>query len=142
MSLIIQKESFANFDPISDSFVTSHNGYTGGADEFLFYLKNNDATKTYKNIQISPVFHDGELAEGAILTNTGWSVKIAYGSEKLSEKDWNSVSINSKCEIESISNDINTRHPIRVRIYCPGKSSPQVRLDLKLNLSYIEEVLS
>lgn len=141
MSLIIQNESFANFDPILDSFVTSHNGYTGGADEFLFYLKNDDLNKTYRNIQIKPVFHQGELEEGAVLTNTGWSVKIAYGSDLLSEREWDEVPINQICEIESISNDITLRYPVRVRIYCPGKATPQVRLDLKLNLSYIEEVV-
>ena len=141
MSLIIQNDTFATFDPVLDSFVTSHNGYTGGADEFLFYLKNTDPNKNYKNIQIKPVFHEGELEEGAILTNTGWSVKIAYGSDLLSEREWDEVPINQMCEIESISNDINLRHPIRVRIYCPGKASPQVREDLKLNLSYIEEMI-
>lgn len=138
MSLLIKKDDQTNFDFISDKFVTSHNGFTGGSDEFLFYLKNTDPNKSYKNIQITPVFHEGELEENAILTNTGWSVKVNYGSDKLSEKDWDKVPINQMCVIPEISNDVNLLHPIRVRIYCPGKATPQVREDFKLNLTYIE----
>jgi hypothetical protein len=148
MSLLIFRDTSleTNFNLNNESFITTHNGYTGGSYEFVFYLKNNDASLYYTDIVVKPVFPVEELLPGNLLSETGWSIKVSYGSDsQLTEKEWNEIQINEELQVPDIGNsesaNTDSYFPINVRVYCPGKTESQIRNDLSLNLRYIQNIV-
>ena len=141
MSLIILD---ADKNPISSAFVTEHNGFTGGQEEFLFYFKNQYPEFYYENIQVIVKMPD--LDTGGIFSESGWSVKIKYGSEQPTEKQWGDILINNSLTIPSIGSSVvaNTESlfPVWVRVFCPGHTSPQYKKDIKLDLKYYKKMVT
>ncbi len=141
MSLIILD---ADKNPISSAFVTEHNGFTGGQEEFLFYFKNQYPEFYYENIQVIVKMPD--LDTGGIFSESGWSVKIKYGSEQPTEKQWGDILINNSLTIPNIGSSVvaNTESlfPVWVRVFCPGHTSPQYKKDIKLDLKYYKKMVT
>ena len=135
----------ANQNSSLTELVSSHNGYTGGSFEKKFYLRNDEADKYYTNIEVVPVFANDELPNGALYTTTGWSIKLKYGSEQPSEEEWAEINVNERLEVPSIgtiaSGNTDTYYPIWVRIYCPGNTSPVIKTDFSIKVSYVESVV-
>lgn len=149
MSLLIYKSisDEVSFNESTDFFLTTHNGYTGGSYEFVFYLKNSDASLYYTNILVKPEFPTTELIPNNILSESGWSIKLSFGSDfQLTEKEWNEIQINEEVSIPDIGNsqsaNTDSYFPINVRVYCPGKTESQIRNDLSLSLRYIQNVVT
>lgn len=148
MSLLIYKttSSALPMNLNNDSFITTHNGYTGGSYEFTFYLKNSDSNLYYTDILVKPEFPITELLPNNILSESGWSIKLSFGSDgQLTEKEWNEIQINEELSVPDIGNtesaNTDSFFPINVRIYCPGKTQSQIRNDLSLSLRYIENIV-
>ena len=136
MSLsILDKDS----NLITGPLVTNHNGFTGGQDEVLIYLKNQYAQYYYENVELS-VSIEGELEEGDIFSTSGWSVKLSFGSEQPTEREWGDILVNSKIQIGNIgsSSVANTEsfYPIWIRVFCPGHTEPQIKNNISISLVY------
>lgn len=134
MSLVILD---SNFEPLTSLF-TNHNGFTGGAYEQKIYLRNYSSEFYYSHIRVSVSMPD--LAEGDLFSSSGWSVKLKYGEEQPTDKEWGEVLINGACELPPLGTvDVaNTESalPIWVRVYCPGHEEPKIKNDIKLVLFF------
>lgn len=142
MSLIILD---ADLQPIKGPFVTEHNGFTGGQQEFIFYFKNQFPEFYYENISVKVSMPD--LIEGDLFSESGWSVKLKYGSEQPTEKEWGNVVINNELVLpDSIGSaevaNTESLFPVWVRVFCPGHTSPQYKTDISLSLKYYKKIVT
>lgn len=140
MSLTILDE---NKQPLVNGLQTVHNGFTGGADEVLFYIKNLHQEYYYTHIKLEVLMPD--LATGEIFTTSGWSIKLKYGSEQPTDKEWGDILVNNEIPIPDIGNNLNsettTYHPIWIRVFCPGHTNPKIRQDMKFKLKYLKKLV-
>jgi hypothetical protein len=142
MSLIVLD---ADKQPITSSFITEHNGFTGGQQEFLFYFKNQFPEFYYENIELTVEMPD--LDQGGIFSESGWSVKIKYGSEQPTEKIWGDILINNSLILpvsigSSLVANTESFFPVWVRVFCPGHTPPQYKNDIKLSLKYYKKLVT
>lgn len=141
MSLIILD---SELQPITGAFVTEHNGFTGGQQEFVFYFKNQFPEFYYENIRLKVEMADLEL--GSIFSESGWSVKLKFGSEQPTEKEWGDVIVNNEITLPvdiGSSEVANTESlfPVWVRVFCPGHTDPQYKTDINLSLKYFKKLV-
>ncbi|MBM88225.1 MAG: hypothetical protein CMQ41_07575 [Gammaproteobacteria bacterium] len=128
-------ESFEN-DPLR-SF---HNGHTGGSHEQLLFVRNQNPSKYYTNIVLSPVvigvYDDTEGEFGT----SGWGIKLLYGKRRPTEAEWDMVKSGAGIKIPNIGSseaaDTFTNHPVWVRIFCPGGEPAQIRENMQLHITY------
>ena len=136
----------ADQNALETDLITNHNGYTGGSFEIKFHIKNLDPAYYYKNTIITPVMANGELPVDNIFSTTGWSVKLSYGSEQPTENDWSKVTVNSELQLADIGTtnaaDTSTYHPVWMRIYCPGGTTPEVKTNMSLTLKYDKRLVN
>ena len=122
---------------LSGPIQSFHNGFTGGAEEVLVYIKNNYANYYYKDIKLKVVMPD---LNGDIFSSSGWSIKIAQRSEQPTEKEWGEIFVNNEISISDIGNstvaNTETIHPVWIRVFCPGHTSSAIKADMSLNLKY------
>lgn len=142
MSLIILD---TDLQPITGPFVTEHNGFTGGQQEFLFYFKNQFPEFYYENIRLKVEMPD--LALGDLFSTSGWSVKMKFGSEQPTEKEWGDIIVNNEITLPvdiGSSEVANTESlfPVWVRVFCPGHTNPQYKTDMNLSLKYFKKLVS
>lgn len=141
MSLMILD---SELQPITGPFVTEHNGFTGGQQEFVFYFKNQFPEFYYENIRLKVEMADLEL--GSIFSESGWSVKLKFGSEQPTEKEWGDVIVNNEITLPvdiGSSEVANTESlfPVWVRVFCPGHTDPQYKTDINLSLKYFKKLV-
>lgn len=142
MSLIILD---SELQPITGPFVTEHNGFTGGQQEFVFYFKNQFPEFYYENISLEVEMSD--LDAGGLFSNSGWSVKLKFGSEQPTEKEWGDVIVNNEITLPvdiGSSEVANTESlfPVWVRVFCPGNTSPEYKTDINLSLKYYKKIVT
>ena len=142
MSLIILD---SDLQPVTGPFVTEHNGFTGGQHEFVFYFKNQFPEFYYENIRLRVEMPD--LTIGDIFSESGWSVKIKFGSEQPTEKEWGDVIVNNEITLpENIGSfevaNTESLFPVWVRVFCPGHTDPQYKTDISLNLKYYKKIVT
>lgn len=142
MSLIILDSDLM---PITGPFVTEHNGFTGGQQEFVFYFKNQFPEFYYENIRLKVEMPD--LDNGGLFSESGWSVKLRFGSEQPTEKEWGDVIVNNEITLPvdiGTSEVANTESlfPVWVRVFCPGHTEPQYKSDINLSLKYFKKLVN
>jgi len=124
----------------ADVLKTTHNGHLGGSEEKLVYLRNNDVSKYYTNIVASVVVSNYD--DMGQFGSTGWGIKLLYGNRQPTEAEWDTVLPNGLLELPDIGStllaDTFTYHPIWVRVYCPGNTSAQRRLNQTIRISSFE----
>jgi len=134
MSLVILN---SELQPLQE-LITNHNGFTGEAHEQKIYLRNYSSEFFYTNIRVLVRMPD--LEEGDLFSSSGWSVKLKYGEEQPTDKEWGEVLINGYCQLPDLGTTqaANTESalPIWVRIYCPGHEEPKIKNDIKLMISF------
>lgn len=108
---------------------TVHNGKTGGADDKLLFIRNDDSTCYYTDIIVS--YDNSQLDDYGEFGSTGWSFKLLHGSRRPTEAEWDSVRSGESISIGDIGStvaaDTYTFHPFWIRAYCPGNSPAQIR---------------
>ena len=133
----------ANKQIIDGPLVTTHNGFTGGEREMLIYLKNQHPEFYYSNVSLTIEMPD--LVEGEVFSNSGWSIKIKYGSEQPTEKQWGDIMVNSEISIPDIGSqfapDTDIYHPIWIRVFCPGHTTPDIKKDMSFKLKYFRKLV-
>lgn len=140
MSLIFLDE---NLETLT-SLITSHNSFTGEEDVKLIYIRNNDPQFYYTGITVVPSMID--LEEGALFSESGWSIKLSFGSEQPTEEEWGDILPNTPVSVPNIGNssvgNIESIFPIWVRVFCPGHSKPQIKKDLSLKIRFTEKLVN
>lgn len=139
MSLIFLDENLETLN----SLLTSHNSFTGEEDIKLIYIMNNDPQFYYTGITVVPSMID--LEEGALFSESGWSIKLSFGSEQPTEEEWGNILPNTSIDVPNIGSsnvgNIESAFPIWVRVFCPGHSKPQIKKDLSLKIRYTEKLV-
>ena len=114
----------------STSVTTKHNGFTGEADVFSFYLKNDNAQHSYASVIATVAIHPQ-------LALDGWAATIYHGSENLSEEEWDEVGNSTNAMSLSDTN----YHEYQVRVHCPASQQSEVYTDkISINVSAIESM--
>lgn len=121
-----------------------HNGHTGDSHEQLFFIRNQNPSKYYTNIKITPVWLAGYQDNGEFGI-TGWGLKLMYGKRRPTEEEWDLIKSGSAIQIPDIGTieaaDTFTNHPLWIRIYCPGNEPAQIRQNMQLKITYfVKEV--
>lgn len=128
-----------NTDPLR----TVHNGKSGGAQETLIYIRNDDISKWYSDLVLS--YENSINDDYGLNSSTGWSVKFLKGTRQPTEGEWSQIESNESILIDDIGNntvaDITQYHPIWIRVYCPGNSKAQIREGQRLILFYTEHLV-
>lgn len=112
-----------------DVLRTFHNGFLGGSLEKKFYIRNDDPTRYYTNLNLTyTVTNYDDLGE---FGTTGWSVKFIEGERRPTESNWDSVRSGEPLALADIGSteaaDTHTYRPIWVRVFCPGGEEAQIR---------------
>ena len=133
-----------DYDPITEQPLrTFHNGYSGEANEVIFFIRNSDPASYYSGIYITPKFRDAYYQDCGLEGNTGWSIKVLYGKSQPTRQEWDSIESGEELKIPSVGSneaaDTSTFHPIWFRVYCPGGTSAQIRKNIYLEISYNEK---
>lgn len=123
---------------------TNYDGRLGGAQEFLIFVRNNDASKYYTDVQLSIVETTPDDSVGPY-GDTGWSIKLLYGTRQPTEAEWDSAPNDPLLVLpdigESGSANTATYFPVWVRIYAPGGIAAQLRSGQEIQLQAIEETV-
>ena len=124
---------------ISDTnkFSITFDGRIGGIQDKQIYIRNDDITKWYNNIQLY-VFDSGN---NNIVNNqnNGWSWKLKEADIDPTNEEWNSISAGQTIAISvdlgsSTKFDIVTYVPIWLRIQIPSKQYVQTIETVSFNL--------
>lgn len=143
MSLVIFDKEMKAFS--GNPLRTFHDGYSGQVFEEKFYLKNLDKSKYYTEIELEPKFRSSYEDTGEY-GNTGWSIKLMYGERRPSEEEWSLTPPGSIAVVPDIGNekkaDTIRRHPVWIRVFCPGNTKAQIKENMYIDVSYYEKVVN
>lgn len=142
MALVLYDKDMVAFN--QDPLRTFHDGYSGEVFEEKFYIKNLDKTRYYNDIVLVPKFRTKYLDSGE-LGNTGWSVKLMYGERRPTEEEWSILPPAASINIPDIGTieqgDTIRKHPIWVRVFCPGNSPAQIKENIYIEITYYEKLV-
>jgi len=124
----IYKDAEALQELLNNQILTTHNGFTGESSVFKVYLKNDDSTKTYNNVNVRLEIHE---------SLQGWQSKVLKGSGEPSEQEWEEASGSVLFNI----NNATTIYEISFRLACPaGETSEyyQDKVSIKVTATEID----
>ena len=111
----------------------SVDGRIGDKIERLYYVRNDDATKTYTNVAVSiipsPVI---DIVNG----DDGYGIKLKVGSAQPTEQEWDSILLGNTISING-GNVGSTAifHPFWVRIEIPAGAPVQTITGMSVRVS-------
>lgn len=112
-------------NPLSLSF----DGVEGGIIKQKLFVRNNDTSKSYTGITITPVDGGDGLVNGA----DGFSWKLVAGDEEPLEEQWAGVAAGNIISIPDIG-DSTTYQPFWIRVEVPSGSSIQSFQSVQLKI--------
>lgn len=122
---------------------TFHDGHVGQSHEQVFYIRNHDAALYYTDIVIQPEFTGGGLLPGDL--GSGWSIKVIIGTRRPTEAEWDVVKNGDPATYPDIGTmlaaDTTTNHPVWVRVYCPGNEMSQIKENMRITVSYYDNLV-
>lgn len=128
---------------LSNPLRTVHDGHLGGNYDILIYIRNNDITKYYIDITLSPVSStnpDDILGEWG---ETGFGIKLLSGESRPTETEWDMVRSGESITLDNLgsstSADVATFLPVWVRVICPGSTSAQLKTNLGLKIESVSK---
>lgn len=132
---------FSTDGEFTKPIVHSFDGTTGGVIIKNYYLHNNDDTKYYTSITISAYVESGtDITDG---TN-GFSWKLIDGVSQPISQEWGLVAHGNTLNMSDIgssgSGDNTTYYPFWLRIAVPSNLSPQAYDNIKLRISFTENI--
>lgn len=127
MSLKMYSDSECLLELTDNDLKMAHNGFTGGAEYLIFYLKNTDiASFSFSNVKIKTINE----------TNAAYEFKGYVGSEVLSEQEWSEIDSaledNTVAEILNVLNDFV--YKITVRCYLSAGNKPECYYNSELSV--------
>lgn len=143
MALVLYDKEMKAFD--QNPLRSFHDGFTGEIFEEKFYIKNLDKSRYYTDITLEPKFKSDykDLGEYG---DTGWSIKLMYGERRPTDEEWSLMPPGAMVNIPDIGSvdraDTIRRHPIWVRIFCPGNTLAQIKTNMFIDITYYEKVVN
>ena len=127
MSLKMYSDSECLIELTDNDLKMAHNGFTGGAEYLIFYLKNIDAASfNFSNVKIKI----------ANTTLTEYEFKGYVGNEVLSEQEWSEIDSpqddSTIAAIASVSNGFV--YKVTVRCYLSAGNAPECYYNSELNV--------
>lgn len=144
MSLAIYDENqvlLPATDGILDSPLrTFHDGYPGGSYAFKIYIRNSNASLFFTDVTL--VYSSDVGIDTGPLGNSGWSIKFAYGENEPTEAEWDNIVDAEDLILPAIGGvgtpDL-TYYPVWIRVYCPGTTPAQIRVNQRVYINYVQD---
>lgn len=141
MSLAVYSKPDADFAFTSlNPFRVTFHGRTGGSQDHLVFVRNDDILRSYKNIYIeavdtiAPSYIDG--------TTEGYEWKLASKLTPLTFEEWRYIAPANRLSLPSIGSktvsDIKTFLPVWVRVRIPPRQSVNNLTDIILRITATE----
>jgi len=144
MGLSIYKEAdpsegYSQSGTFTNPLTQAVDGITGGVIQRRYYVRNDDPTKSFTGVTVTPYRESGEnIADG---TN-GYAWKLIAGDAQPLEEQWGLVSASNSIDIPDIgtdsASDIATYEPFWLRIVVPPRAPVQSYSGIKLRLDFTE----
>ena len=133
-------------DDVSVPLTTIHDGKLGDTKTVTVYLRNDDATKWFSNIKISPLdLIDAEPYGDIIYSETGWGVKLYPGSVEPTSGEWDDIDWGDQITMANVgasgAGDTATYYPFWYLITCPPNTDAKVKTDIVFNVGYTENAV-
>jgi len=130
----------------TNPITTTHDGKDGDEKTVTLYLRNDDLTKWYSNIVITPVdLVDANPYGDVGYTETGWGVKINKGGDQPTDAEWGDVDWGDHIHMDnigsSVAGDNATYYPFWYLISCPPNSPAQNKSDIVLKVEFTENAV-
>ena len=131
---------------LTNPITTTHDGKEGDEKSILLYLRNDDSTKWYSNITITPVdLVDANPYGDVAYDETGWGVKLNKGGTEPTEAEWDDIDWGEVISMDNIgsdgSGDSTTYNPFWYYISCPPNTNAQNKTDIVLKVEYTENTV-
>jgi len=121
------ESSFSN--PIANSF----DGSLGAIVEKKYYVRNDDADRSYSVITVQPIDSGDDLVDGS----SGFSWKLYAGDIQPVSAQWETITAGAAISLSNITGD-TTYLPFWVRMIVPANSEVNSYQSVVLRLSYTE----
>lgn len=118
---------------------TVHDGRVGGNVYCQLYIRNDESTKWYSNIQIIPIDTVDAYPYGDVAyTETGWGVKLSAGAQEPSLAEWEDIAWGNTINMSNIGSaslaDTTTYFPFWYMITCPPNELAKTKVDINLRV--------
>lgn len=130
MSLKLYLDNEATHQLSDYDITTTHNGFVGGSDVFSVFIKNTDENKSYLDVKASLTLEPEVSA---------FSWKAYYGSDILSEQEWNEIDEDTEVSLGDITNVVNV-HQVQFRLHCKAGSESEVYKSFKVKITAVESI--
>ena len=131
---------------LTNPITTTHDGKEGDEKSILLYLRNDDATKWYSNVTITPVdLIDANPYGDVAYSETGWGVKLNKGGTEPTEAEWDDIDWGEAISMDNVgadgAGDSTTYAPFWYYISCPPNTDAQNKTDIVLKVEYTENTV-
>lgn len=118
--------------------IITQDGSLGGSYEAKLFVRNDDPTEYYTNIQITPYSKVSPSEVDG--TSTGYGVKLKSGKTQPTEGEWEDVDYANTISISSIGSssqgDTSSYRPFWARFEIPAGASASNRENVNLRVSF------
>jgi hypothetical protein len=118
--------------------ITTHDGVLGENVEIKLFVRNDDPTEYYENIEVSPV--STTVLDDTVGTATGHGVKLNGGSTQPTEAQWGAIDYANNISLSDIGvsglGDISTYLPFWYRVEVPAGVPADNKENIIIRLSY------
>ena len=130
---------FSSDQTFTKPVIFSFDGVSGGTRIIQMYIRNDDITKYYTGIELTPITESGQ---DIINGSDGFSWKLIEGSSQPTEENWLIVSDGNTISFSNIGSsgngDDSTYLPFWVRVTIPRNVSIQSFENVKLRITATE----
>lgn len=122
---------FSDDGTFSNPLAFSINGQTGAIISRKFFLRNDDAGKTYTGITLQPVINSGIDIVSGTVSDFNW--KLIAGNTEPTEIEWAEVTAANTLSMDNITDSV-TYLPFWLRIEVPRGVDVQVFQGVSLEI--------
>ena len=132
---------------LTNPVTTTHDGKDGDIQTICLYIRNDDSSKWYSNIRITPVdLEDANPYGDVAYSETGWGVKLNEGGTEPTESEWDDIDWGEYVNMDDIGSDSvgddATYYPFWYLISCPPNTNAQNKTDVVLKVEYTENAVA
>jgi hypothetical protein len=119
---------------------TIHNGRTGDYKVFQLYIRNNDTSKNFSNIVVSPEDFLNPYGDNEAMYNeSGWGVKLSTSVSLPSVAEWENTPWG---EVASFALIEGTNYiPFWYYITCPPNNKVEIKTNIILRVYFTENAV-
>lgn len=144
MGLDVYNSSQVAVSEAEGFILTAHNGRRGESVDKLVYLRNDNPSVYYNNVQVSTADSDSQDDTLGVY-GTGRGFKLSAGSRQPTEAEWDNVLAGDFIEMDDIgsstSADTTTFFPLWIRVIVPGNTEIQTFDDVDLLVEASEHLV-